>query len=237
MKAIIQIVLFLTIFISCKPNNSSESNATPSDESAEAFENLNVQTSEFSQIDSSGILIFPLRMGENSSNRDQVYKKVPDQSFWNIIFYNTMTKEGHLLTEQKILITDYDVRSLSEDGSPETIKLDFIFYRGMAKDYNNDKLLNGTDPTYLFISDKAGKNFRQISPDNCSLTGWKYIEKSRKIVLTAIKDSNNDLEFGEKDEVASFEVSLDGIDKPNELFMPLKAKLKALYDRDWKRIH
>jgi hypothetical protein len=64
----------------------------------DAKENLNIQTKEFSEIDSTGILIFPLKMGENKDNDDNYsYKEMPYYGFWNILFYNTKTKETHLI--------------------------------------------------------------------------------------------------------------------------------------------
>src|SRR5688500_844195 len=52
--------------------------------------NLNIQTNSFSEIDSSGILMFPLSMGESGRNSSGFsYKEIPVNSFWNIIFLNS----------------------------------------------------------------------------------------------------------------------------------------------------
>jgi hypothetical protein len=53
--------------------------------------------------------------------------------------------------------------------------------------------------------------------------------------MTLTKDNNADKEFGENDEVASFEINIDKNSTATEIFsQQFKNKLKLLYDRDWK---
>ena len=97
------------------------------------------------------------------------------------------------------------------------------------------KNLQQKTPDYLFVSDRAGNNFRQISPANYDLKGWELIKSSNKILMTLTKDNNADKEFGENDEVASFEINIDKNSTATEIFsQQFKNKLKLLYDRDWK---
>ena len=177
-------------------------------------------------------------MGENKdSDENYSYKEMPNNGFWNIVFYNTKTKETHLLTEKKVMILEYDQNYNREEGISIPKKLKHIFYEVRINDFNRDKLINEKDPIYLFVSDKKGENFRQISPKNYNLYNWSYIESSNKIIINATKDSNKNLEFDNKDEVSTFELILDLNEKPQEIFnIDLKTKLKTLYDRDWKRI-
>jgi hypothetical protein len=162
---------------------------------------------------------------------------MPDNGYWNMIFLDSNTNEYHLLTEKKILILDYDYKYNTEEGINIAKKTDHIFYNVRSFDYNQDKLINEKDPIYLFVSDRFGKNFRQISPTNYSLNSWKYIQSSNKVVMTATKDSNNNKLFDDKDEILTFEIILDQSEMPKEVFQSdLKDKLKKLYDRDWKRI-
>lgn len=236
MKKTLFIFTLIITIISCKDTK----NTSNSEEiiQVETKENLNIQTKEFSEIDSSGILIFPLKMGENKDRDENYsYKEMPYNGFWNLIFYNTKTKETHLLTEEKILILKYDYKYNREEAINIPEKLNHIFYEVRVNDFNQDKLINQKDPIYLFVSDKKGKNFRQISPKDYDLNNWNYIESSNKIIITATKDSNKNLEFDDKDEVSTFEITLDVNESPEEIFSnDLKAKLKTLYDKDWKRI-
>ncbi len=233
-QALIYLGLLVTA-ISCKEVKNETISETIQ---AETKENLNIQTKDFSEIDSTGILIFPLKMGENKDRDDNYsYKEMPYNGYWNIIFYNSKKNETHLLTENKVLILEYNYKHNRDEGISVPKKLNHIFYEIRSNDFNNDKLLNQKDPKYLFVSDKQGKNFRQISPDNYDINNWSYIESSNKIIISATKDSNKNLEFDDKDEVSTFELILDVNEKPREIFSnDLKSQLKTLYDKDWKRI-
>ncbi|MGC4129468.1 MAG: hypothetical protein QM564_07880 [Bergeyella sp.] len=236
MKNILLILISIFILTSCDKNSVNIESSSKETELS-PIENLSIQTKDFFEIDSTGILLFPLNMG--NKERSSIYKDMPDNKYWNIIFLNSSTNEYHLLTEKKILISSFDYNYKHYDT--ETIrvsnKTNHIFYNAIISDFNKDKLLNEEDPIYLFVSDKYGKNFRQISPDNYSLDNWKYIPSSNKVIMTATRDSNNDNVFDEKDEVSTFEIILDKDETPKEVFgNDLKKQLKNLYDRDWKKI-
>ncbi|REC44634.1 hypothetical protein [Chryseobacterium pennipullorum] len=237
MKNSILFSVMLLGLLSCKKNpERAESGAHTNTDLP--IENLNIQTTSFSEIDSTGVLIFPLQMGQNKrEDGSYSYKKMPDNGYWNIIFLNSNTNEYHLLTEKKVLILNYDYKYNAPDGINISKKTEHIFYNIRSEDYNNDKLLNEIDPIYLYVSDRFGKNLRQISPEGYSLNSWKYIQASNKIVMTATKDSNQNKLFDDNDETLTFEATLDQSEAPQEVFQPeLKEKLKKLYDRDWKRI-
>lgn len=237
MKIIPLILISFFALVSCNKNLENVENSSPTQDST-LIENLNIQTKSFSEIDSTGILLFPLEMGQNKTeDRDYSYKEMPNNGYWNIIFLNSNTNEYHLLTEKKILILGFDYKYSDEEGINTSKKTNHIFYNVRIVDYNKDKLLNEKDPIYLFVSDKFGKNFRQISPNNYSLDNWKYIQNSNKVIMTATKDSNTNNLFDEEDEVSTFEIVLDKYENPKEVFQTdLKTKLKTLYDRDWKKI-
>ncbi|WP_333597306.1 hypothetical protein [Chryseobacterium flavum] len=240
MKRIALYSFLLTCLFSCRKDpESSESISDAATAAASSpIENLNIQTSTFTEIDSSGILMFPLQMGENPrENGKYSYKEMPDNGYWNMIFLNSNTNEYHLLTENKILIMDYDYKYGGEEGINVSKKTDHIFYNVRSLDFNKDKLLDEKDPVYLFVSNRFGENFRQISPENCSVDSWKYIQSSNKVIMTVTKDSNKNQLFDEKDEVLTFEIIPNQSETPKEIFQPeIKNKLKKLYDRDWKRI-
>ncbi|MBE8712427.1 hypothetical protein [Sphingobacterium hungaricum] len=234
MRNPIILLCLLVLSISCNRDKSPEGIVH-----VEPIENLNIQTMQFSEIDSSGILIFPLKMGENKDREnDYLYKEMPHNGYWNVLFYNTHTSTTHLLTENKVLILNYDFKYNIDEGISIPKKLNHIFYEVRTTDFNSDSLLNAIDPIYLFVSDKEGKKFRKLSPEGYNLNNWAFIESSNKIILTATKDSNKNLKFDDKDEVSTFEVTLDVNEDPIEIFSAdLKTKLKTLYDRDWKRIN
>jgi hypothetical protein len=230
-------ILTLTLY-SCNKNSQRLESTSNGDTEPSSVENLNIQMNSFTEIDSTGVLIFPLQMGQNErDDGNYSYKEMPENGFWNIMFLNSNTNEYHLLTEKKILILDYDYKYNAEEGINISKKTNHIFYNVRSADYNKDKVINEKDPIYLFVSDRFGKNFRQISPSNLSLNSWKYIQSSNKVIMTATKDRNTNNLFDDKDEVLTFEIILDKAETPKEVFQPeVKELLKKLYDRDWKRI-
>ena len=235
--------LTVCICLSCGRNN----NQLPSSESAGIGDTidevsvlndpkniLNVQTSSFTEIDSSGILMFPLSMAEKERG-ELLYKGMADGNYWNMIFYNSQTGQYHLLSEQKMLINNYNEHSDNGTSVPHT--LNSLLYNITVYDYNRDKKLTTDDPQYLFITDKTGHNLQQISPSGCHLMNWNYIERTSKVIMTLRKDSNKNRVFENEDEVATFEVELGKGVKPREIFSTdFKNKLKLLFDKDWKRL-
>ncbi|WKW46895.1 hypothetical protein P3875_02240 [Myroides sp. JBRI-B21084] len=238
MKHILSSFLIAFFLISCSKNGGNSRLESNIESTQNPIENLNIQTKNFIEIDSTGILMFPLEMGENKrEDGSYSYKEMPSNGYWNVLFLNSNTNEYNLLTEGKILILDYNYKYGNEEGMSVSKKTNHIFYSARTLDYNKYKLLNEIDPTYLFVSDKFGKNFRQLSPKNYSVNTWKYIQTNNKIILTAYKDSNKNNSFDDKDEISTFEIVLDKNEKLKEVFQnDLKDKLKTLYDRDWKRV-
>jgi hypothetical protein len=200
--------------------------------------NLYVQTDDFSEVDSSGILVFPLSMGQMGRGGDGlIYKSVPERFFWNLIFLNGRTNERYLLSEQKMIIQNYDLNFVGNaDTGIETGKR-YIFYEIINDDHNKDRELNLEDPTYLFLTNKEGKQLRQISPTGYDLNNWRYVHSLRRIFMTVRKDSDQNGKFDEKDEVATFSIDIEREKDAVEVFpQEFKNKLKVLFDRDWKSV-
>jgi hypothetical protein len=111
-----------------------------------------------------------------------------------------------------------------------------IFYSITTNDFNKDKRLTLEDPNYLYVTDRQGNNFRQISPSNYNIENWRYIKSSNKILMMLKKDSDKNFRFDNNDEVTTFEINLDNGMEAKEVFsIEFKNKLKILFDRDWKR--
>ena len=199
--------------------------------------NLNIQTNSFTEVDSSGILMFPLSMGVN--NRDEGssgYKEMVDNRYWNIIFLNSKTNAYHLLSNRKMLISSYTFKTYEDDRTEGMQTKRHLFYSVILNDFNKDKILTESDPKYLFVSDKQGNGFRQISPSNYHLENWEYIKSSNKVLMTLRKMSHKK-QPDYKNEVTTFEVDIDKGTAPREVFsQDFKNQLKLLYARDWKRI-
>lgn len=205
-------------------------------DSVAVLTDLNIQTTSFTEIDSSGIIMFPLSMSETGrGSGGLLYKEIPSSSYWNIIFHNTVTSANHLLSDRKMLIRGYDTKYSSNDNIDLIYSTRYIFYRVTVEDYNQDKKLTYDDPEYLFISDKEGNNFRQISPAGYNLNSWQFIKSANKVVMTVTRDSDKNKKFGDKDEITAFQIDMDKETQPSEIFSSeFKTKLTLMFDRDWK---
>lgn len=243
MKKYLLILISSSLFVSCTEvqPTSAEHSSNVTDSAAilnDSKNRINLQISNFIEIDSSGILMFPLTAGESEKHSSRSsYKEIPYDSYWNIIFFNGKTNGYHLLSDKKILIREHHLKS-GDDYRLQAQHIDkYIFYTATADDYDGDKKLTYDDPLYLFISDREGRNFRQISPGGYDLQSWQYVQSLNKVILTAQKDSDKNKMFEDKDEIMAFEVILDLESEPKEILSAdFKNKLKVLFDRDWKRV-
>jgi len=136
-----------------------------------------------------------------------------------------------------MLIASFDIKYSRDDNIDIGYSKRNIFYRVTIDDFNQDKKLTPDDPEYLFVSDKQGNNFKQISPTGYDLKSWQFIKSTNKIMMTVTKDTDTDKKFGDKDEVSSFQIDIDKQNQPTEIFSTdFKKKLKVMFDKDWKRL-
>ena len=167
-------------------------------------------------IDSSHIVIYPLILEKTSYKAGFSSGSGGGKvSFWNLIFYNTENDTRHLLTDnKKIIIYSFNLNassySSSYDNGSEGVNIytNNIFYDVISNDFNQNKILDPDDPTYLYVSDKQGNNFRQISPDNYNIISWDVVKGTSKIILQAQKDNNGDKKFDQNDEVIPLVVDM-----------------------------
>lgn len=229
------LIPLLVLFASCRDSQNETSQNLSNAVVENQKDSLKIQTYEFEEINNTGILIFPLEMSENDNKRKTDYKDVGNYGHWNLVFYNTQTKNYHLLSDQKMIIERYFIPDLDELKKEE--QLPFLFFTIKIDDYNQDRLLDHKDPTYLFITDLEGKNLKQISPKNMDLVDWKYIQSSKNLILSSKVDSDKNRKFDHYDEIRSFILPIDSLNQPKELFSEeFKDELKELFKRDWKKI-
>lgn len=245
MHKLFALITIVTFFTACNTPKNQEKPSTNSSQNVlqdsatvvnDPKSYLNIQATNFSEIDTSGILLFPLSMGETSEDYSSSnYKRMPNNTYWNIAFYNTKNGDQHLLSDKKILINNFSVKYEDEIKSKLTGK--FIFYSITTEDFNGDKKFTNEDATYLFLTDRAGGNLKQISPSNYNLENWQFISSSNKIIMTLKNDSDKNKIFDDKDEITNFIYDINKGEDAKEIFTSdFKNKLKVLYDKDWKKI-
>lgn len=218
MNKAISILLAALVAISC---NNSKTPAQPPEKpvtTEDSIARLNIQFNDFSEIDSSGILMLPLAMREEASREKDYYKEVSSGGAWNILFYNSHSKEYHLLTKNKILIENNYSDEPNIYAGESKISPNHIFYIARTEDYNNDKVIDTDDPAYLFSTDRKGYDLRQLSPSGYNLGYWRYIQHTNKVVLSVNVDKNGNKEFEPTEDVLFFETRLDTVSSPVQIF-------------------
>ncbi len=206
MLKLLSIILTVFIFIACK--NTKQDVNLQQDLKNDATENANqIMFAEPQILDSSHIIIYPLLFEKTANGGYGNSSGVDKASYWNLIFYNTETAEEHLLTtDKKILIFSINHSNSSLESSSGSIRKNVIniferniIYTGVSNDYNSNKQLDQNDPNYLYVSDKEGKGFRQISPADYHIISWNLVKGTSKIIMQGQKDVNGDKLFDAKD--------------------------------------
>ena len=161
MRNITFTLLLMVILSSCERQRQQEDSTIETDTTVvdtlavlnNLKSNINIQTNSFHEIDTSGIVMFPLSIRETSRDRGELsYKQIPPGSYWNLVFYNSHTKEYHLLSEKKMIIRNFDYKHRGETSIDldVTSSRKYIFYEVTVDDYNKDKKLTTEDPGLSF---------------------------------------------------------------------------------------
>ena len=219
------LILFTTVILSCS-NNKQDIDLQKRIQTDSSSKVSTILFSDFQAIDSSGIVLYPLILERTTSDPSFSSSSIREKmNYWNVIFYNTNTNTQHLLVDnKKIVITSIDFDKNSSAPKKEhisdrvNIAKDYIFYNAITKDFNSNNILDTDDPTYLYISDRNGNNFRQLSPDNYDINSWQILTNSTKIILQARKDSNGDKRFDQNDELIPLIVDISKDKFATEIF-------------------
>lgn len=198
----------------CSTHDDARASATNSPAPLVAATSPHIPMSEPVLIDSSEYVLYPLSLGEIVSedetpfgSRIRYSSSGRETTYWNIVFYNPSSDQRHLLSSQKLLIrsfTGQESGSLSVRLRNRNIRGyvadNLLYYSIISADFNHDGQLTSADPTYLFTSDKEGRNFRQISPDSLHVVGWDIQKNTGNILINAVQDSNHNRKFDDDDE-------------------------------------
>ncbi|RYZ19566.1 MAG: hypothetical protein EOO16_19560 [Chitinophagaceae bacterium] len=176
-------------------------------------------------VDSSDVVYYPLlfqrkEIGVGLSSSYEGERSV----YWNLLFVNTSTGARHLLSEDRKIII-WQVHSGSGvsgsyQGSNSKILAGkrWILYDVFANDYNGDGMPDAKDPASLFVSDREGYGFRQVSPEGWGVVSWRVAERSGKLLLLARRDDNGDRRIDDGDKSVPFLVDLDAGGAARQLF-------------------
>ena len=236
----------LAALAACSSNDASSEAGASSVAQQAVKAKLRIPVGDPVLIDSSDYVMYPLSLTEIvTETKDEYGGSYSERAttYWNILFYNPKSKQSHLLTPEKLVINSYrgqnSGNSSDSDASHKayfrTYAADkLLYFSATSTDFNHDGQLTDTDPTYLFISDKSGENFQQISPDSLHVTGWEIQRNTGKILLQAMQDSNHDRKFGEGDESIPYVYDIATKQPAYRAFSPaLMDKLRTQFQQQW----
>jgi len=174
--------------------NSTDNNSIPIKGNSSEEKKNAVLTSTYSTpipIDSTPMIMYPLsfRVLKDNDSKLKRYSSGSDGGpYWNIAFYDS--KDGHsslLDSGRNLLINSF--QKLQK----------IIVYDVTTTDYNGDGKLDQNDPSYLFISDLTGKNFKQITPDHLNVESFQTINNLDMLLIEVKSDTNKNKKFEDND--------------------------------------
>ncbi|MGI4870266.1 MAG: hypothetical protein ACRYFX_03700 [Janthinobacterium lividum] len=235
----------LALLAACTGNDASPKTAVAAQPGATqqqaASSQLHIPLTSAVFLDNSDYVLYPLALGEMREREDEYGSKRYEEAstYWNIIFYNVRNGTTRLLADnQKMFIKSYgaleaaDTHAQNQTPYPPAEKL--LVYSAIVTDSNQDGQLTDDDPTYLFISDKSGENFHQISPRNLSVTGWQLYPGTGKMLLQTSSDSNHDHAFTTDDESTPYVYDLATGQPATRVISPeFMQALKAKLQQQW----
>ncbi len=218
------LVFLCASFLAACGDENQEVNLQESLKKDTAVKSQQIIFAEPQSVDSSPIVIYPLMLQTESYGGSSYGSGRGGErgGYWNLVFYNTETQRQTLLTaDKKIFIHSINLESpSSSSGSSKSlwagginVYRNNIIYTAVANDYNRNKKLDEDDPTYLFVSNRDGTSFRQISPDAYSINSWEAVEGTTKIIMQGKRDDNLDKEFNDDDPSVPLVVDI-GSQKP-----------------------
>lgn len=203
-------------------------------------------------IDSSVYVMYPLLL--NSTEEEDTDSSIGSKSYsrsntyWNIAFYNPETGESHLLsTTKKMVIYAYSEENAGSETATVSMP-DFtkyaksgpgklgkqLYYSVRIIDFNHDGVIDLQDPNYLFTSDKAGNNFRQLSPDNYHVESWQMVKGANRILLQGTPDTDSNKVFDERDITTPMICGILPAGPAKAVFSgPFSSSVKQLLHHQW----
>ncbi|MEM8889007.1 MAG: hypothetical protein AAGD28_13570 [Bacteroidota bacterium] len=110
------------------------------------------------------------------------------------------------LTTETIKILNIHFLQLFHEKSGK----DYILYKIVDQDSNQDQVLDKKDVVSLYISRGDGSDFIKLSNDQEELISWKYLHEPERIYFKTLADSNKDGKFNVKDQFSYHYVDLSG---------------------------
>jgi len=236
MKTFISIFTLILIFSCSRPKDRIQivEDSNLSQKQIDSVLNeYNFEYARLQFLDSTNYALLPISTerprGSSRLNKDS-YEADSYPQYWNFIFYNVVTKETKLLTNEKMRISHF-VANLKEVG-PLLSKS--ILYKIADTDYNNDSRLTYGDPEQLFISGTDGKNLKRLSPLDEHLKEFFIVPNTDMIIVKTLRDANKDFDFDKRDEIIWYNIDLNSNKVPTEILNEkLRKEIENQYFKQW----
>ncbi len=225
------LVLIFLVFIDGKTGKNRTGIQLVTTDSTKAEDAKNQQVlvyGDYMDLDSTDYLLIPLGMKtlENVENGGLRSKSADEYSattsefrsfkynFYalsfgncnNVIFYNKVTEETHLLLQQPAIISQFYFPYYDEEYKGD--KYWFILMGIHEYDSNLDGYINEDDAEKVYLTDLSGKTMIPITPDGTQLVDWFIDAKTNTILMKIRPDSNKDLKFNYNDEMEIVKTSI-----------------------------
>ncbi|MBC6610883.1 hypothetical protein H8B15_08105 [Hymenobacter sp. BT507] len=130
---------------------------------------------------------------------------------FNLLFYHLPTGRTHLLLDnggyriEKVITTSYP----------------HLFYQMITADRNGDGELTSADGRILFISNRAGEQLHQLTPDSTRLESWQLIPNTKMLLAELRYDSDRNGQFDDTDKTYWLRYPLNAQQPPTTpVFVP-----------------
>lgn len=152
-------------------------------------------------IDSTTTVMIPIRYNSDLLSSSKI--ALWNNFYANIIFYNFRNDSIHRLFKEDTFIQGFRSNSsyyyYNMNQAEKNISSDWIFYFVKTNDYNQSGRIDNDDPSIIYVSDKFGKNLKQITPGNENAVSIQIYNEQGFALIKMQRDKNEDSDFDSKD--------------------------------------
>ncbi|MBO0360013.1 hypothetical protein J0X19_18780 [Hymenobacter sp. BT186] len=113
---------------------------------------------------------------------------------YNVLFFQKSTLQEHALFEHGRFV----VTAIDTDSKPD-VRWPYLFYTVIKADTNADSEQNEKDASALFVSDRSGRQLRQLTPNGTRLANRIILSKTNILLVEVQPDSNGNRAFTHAD--------------------------------------
>ncbi|SHL49008.1 hypothetical protein [Hymenobacter psychrotolerans] len=144
---------------------------------------------------------------------------------YNVLFFQKSGRQEHaLLPHGRFVITEIDA-----EKKPD-VRWPYLFYTFIKADTNADRDQDGEDASALFVSDRSGRQLRQLTPDGTRLESRSILPKTSILLVEVWPDTNKDRAFTHADGTYWLRFDLANLTAP-PVRQPTAALAEALHQQ------